>query len=129
MSFPKIDFEAKAREAWGEPPAEVIALAREANRTTSAKAAKRIGYSGAVVSHLLANRYPGDIEKVKGKIRGALMSETVMCPVLGEIGTDRCLDEQGKKFTGASSVRARLYRACRSGCPHSRIKEDGDADD
>ncbi|MFH0302659.1 transcriptional regulator [Bradyrhizobium sp. 31Argb] len=118
----------KARKAWGDAiPAEVETLARLADRITQRKAAERIGYSNAVVSYVLGNKYTGDIDRVKAKIRGALMNETVMCPILGEIGTDRCLNEQKMDNTGASSIRARLYRACRSGCPHSRIKEDGDA--
>ena len=105
-------------------PDWVEVLAREANRTTSAKTALRIGYSGAVVSHVFANDYPGDIARVEMKVRGALMSATVMCPVLGEIGLDRCLDEQKMGNTGASSIRARLYRACRGGCLHSRINPE-----
>ncbi len=129
MSPPKIDFMAKADAAWGgAPPDWVVELALEANRTNSAKTAKRIGYSGAVVSHVLANAYPGDIARVEAKVRGALMSATVSCPVVGEIGLDRCLDEQKMGNTGASSIRARLYRACRGGCPHSRIKETDDAE-
>lgn len=129
MSPPKVDFLAKARVAWGAAlPGWVEVLAREANRTTSAKAARRIGYSGAVLSHLFSNNYPGDIERVEAKVRGALMSATVTCPVVGEIGLDRCRDEQRMGNTGASSIRAKLYRACRGSCPYSRINtEDGDA--
>lgn len=127
MSPPKVDFLDKAQSAWGDAmPPEVKALAIEANRTTSARAAKRIGYSPAVVSHLFVNRYPGDIGRVFTKIRGALMGETVTCPVVGEIGIDRCLAEQKMGNTGASSIRAALYRACRGGCPHSRINPEGD---
>jgi hypothetical protein len=129
MSPPKVDFLAKARAAWGDNlPDWIEALALEANRTTAARAAKRIGYSSAVVSHVFTNAYPGDMSRVEAKVRGALMSKTVMCPVVGEIGLDRCLDEQKMDNTGASSIRAQLYRACRGGCLHSRIKpEDDDA--
>lgn len=123
----KVDFLAKARAAWGKAlPDWVETLALEANRTTSAKTAKRIGYSGAVLSHVFAKNYPGDIARVEAKARGALMSATVICPVVGEIGLDRCLDEQKMENTGASSIRARLFRACRGGCPHSRIATEGD---
>ena len=127
----KRDYVTKARSAWGvDIPAEVLAFAEEAARTTADKAAKRIGYSGAVASQLIANRYPGDVERVKAKIRGALMSATVICPALGEIALDYCLDQQKMPNTGASSVRSLIYRNCRglgvSKCPHSRIKEDDD---
>lgn len=118
----KVDFLAKAEAAWGDKlPDWVRELAREASRTTGARAAKRVGYSPAVLSHVLANDYTGDMSRVELKVRGALMNETVICPIVGEIGQDRCLDEQRMGHTGASSVRAKLYRACRSGCPHSRI--------
>lgn len=124
---PKVDFLAKAREAWGAPPDWVVELAQECNRTTAARTAKRIGYSSAVISHVLAHRYPGDIDRVAAKVRGALMGETVMCPIVGEIGRDRCLNEQRMDNTGASSIRAKLYRACRGCCPHSRLThEDND---
>jgi hypothetical protein len=119
---PQSDFVAKARGAWGDGvPAWVIVLAGECNRTSGSAVAKRLGYSPAVVSHVIANTYPGDIRRVEEKVRGALMGVTVDCPVLGEIGLDRCLDEQRKPFSGTSSIRSRLFRACRSGCPHSRL--------
>ncbi|MFT4275563.1 MAG: transcriptional regulator [Rhodopseudomonas sp.] len=111
-----------ARESWGdEMPAWVEALAREASQTTSAAAADRIGYSGPVVSSVLANKYKGRLANVEARVRGALMGETVDCPVLGDISRDRCIDEQKLGFSTSSSVRARIYRACRAGCPHSRI--------
>jgi hypothetical protein len=127
MSPPKVDFLAKAKMAWGAAlPDWVEALALEASRTTATKAAQRIGYSSAVLSHVFSKNYPGDIARVEAKVRGALMSAVVNCPVVGEIGLDRCLDEQRMGNTGASSIRAMLYRACRSGCQHSRIKTEDD---
>lgn len=125
----KVDFLAKAQAAWGDQlPQWVAELAREATRTTSAKTAKRIGYSGAVLSHVFANNYPGDIKRVELKVRGAFMGENVMCPIVGEIGRDRCLEEQRMGNTGASSIRTRLFHACRGGCQHSRINtEENDA--
>jgi uncharacterized protein involved in cysteine biosynthesis len=122
MRRARIDFLAKAQAAWGKQlPDWVAELVRECNRSSAAGVAKRIGYSGAVVSQIIASKYPGDIARVEQKVRGALMGDKVMCPVVGEIGRDRCLDEQRMGNTGASSIRAKLYRACRSGCPHSHI--------
>lgn len=129
MSPPKVNILVKARTAWSDKlPDWVEALALEANRTTSAKAAKRIGYAPAVLSYVFSNKYPGDLARVEAKVRGALMSAVVTCPVVGEIGLDRCLDEQKMGNTGASSIRAQLYRACRGGCPYSRIKTEADDD-
>lgn len=113
----------KATTAWGPTmPDEVRELALYVDRNTGAAAAKAIGYSPAVVSNMLAARYPGDLDAVFAKIRGALMGEVVICPVLGEVGRHRCLSEQRMPFATSNSARARVYRACRSGCPHSRIK-------
>lgn len=113
----------KATVAWGEGmPDEVRELARYVDQHTGVAAAKAIGYSGAVVSHMLVGRYTGDLDAVFAKIRGALMGEVVICPVLGELGRDRCLTEQKKPFATSNAARARVFRACRSGCPHSRLK-------
>jgi hypothetical protein len=123
----KVDFVAKAHAAWGEAmPKWVRVLAEEANRTNATLAARRIGYSLAVLSHVFSRNYRGDMSKVEARVRGALMGETVTCPVVGEIGRDRCLSEQAMGNTGASSIRAKLFRACRGGCPHSRLtREEG----
>lgn len=122
MSAPR-DPIAKARAAWGESiPAEVLILAEACKARTSRAAAQQLGYSDAVISHVLANKYPGDLPKVFAKIRGALMGETVMCPILAEIGRDRCLTEQAKPFAATNSTRARLFHACRT-CPHRQQKD------
>lgn len=112
----------KARSAWGEAlPDWVDVLAEECDRHSGATIARRIGYSGAVVSHVLGAKYKGDLGKVEAKVRGALMGEIVHCPVLDEITKDRCISEQGRKFSATSSTRAKLFRACRAGCIHSRL--------
>lgn len=116
------DFLAIARVAWGDAlPDWVEALAEYATTRSGAEAAKKIGYSRSLVTHVVRNKYTGDIARVEAKVRGALMGATVTCPVLGEIGRDRCLDEQKKPFAPTSSVRTRLYHACRGGCPNSRL--------
>lgn len=123
------DFLANAREAYGEAlPEWVEALAIEANRTTGAAAGRRIGYSGSVVTSVCKATYAGDIGAVEAKVRGALMGATLECPVLGEIGRDRCLDEQKKRHVATSAVRTALFHACRSGCQHSRLKSEGGHD-
>jgi hypothetical protein len=118
----KTDFAAKAVAAWGDAlPDWVAELARYASETSGTLAADAIGYSPAVVTHVIGNAYKGDLARVEDKVRGALMGMVVACPVLGEIGRNRCLDEQKTPFSASSSIRSKLYRACRSGCPHSRI--------
>ena len=76
VSSGKLDAVAKARTAWGKSiPAEVLVLAEACKADTSRAVAKRLGYSDAVVSHVLAAKYPGDMAKVFAKVRGALMGE------------------------------------------------------
>ncbi len=114
----------KAREAWGsQMPGWVLVLAEQVDRSSLKAVAKKIGYSLATVSYVIANKYAGDLDRVAAKVSGALMNETVVCPILGEIGRDHCLDEQKKNFVGTSSIRSKLFRACRSGCVHSRIEK------
>ncbi|MCR5855963.1 transcriptional regulator [Mesorhizobium sp. J428] len=118
----------KAAAAWGTLLPEWVAeLARLADREGLSGAGRHIGYSASAVSTVIANKYRGDMGSVAGKVRGAVMSETVNCPVLGEIGRDRCLDWQKKPFAATSSHRVQMFKACRGGCPNARQKPDGGA--
>lgn len=120
----KVDFLAIACASWGNTLPDWIAeLARFASSTSGATAAKRIGYSQAVISHVVRASYAGDMRRVEDKVRGALMGMKVTCPVVGEIGRDRCLDEQKKPRSATSSIRSKLWRNCHGQgaplCPHS----------
>lgn len=119
------DFLATAIDAWGpDLPAHVEALALECNRVGATETAKRLGYSPGVISPYLRGKYKGNLDLVKAKIEGALMGALVDCPVLGEMARDACLNHQQKPFAATNSTRVELYRACRGGCPHSRIGGD-----
>lgn len=119
----KLDAVAKARAAWGEEiPAEIVALADACMAQSSRAVARRLGYDDAVVSHALGRTYRGDMAKVFATIRGALMGETVLCPILDVIGRDRCLNEQARPFAATNSTRARLFHACKT-CPNRQQKD------
>lgn len=112
----------RASAAWGDSlPNWVLALAEACDATSQARAAEALGYSPAVVSTVLKGTYQGDLSRVEAAVRGAFMAERVTCPVLGEIPTQRCLSTQRQPFTPSNHERVRLYRSCRSGCPHSKI--------
>ena len=120
----KLDNVAKARAAWGEDAPEwVIALAEACNRETQAAVARKLGYSSSTISQVLSNNYQlGDMIRMEAVVRGAMMSETVLCPVMGtEIGRDVCSGWQKRPFSTASANAVRMYQGCRSACPHSRI--------
>jgi hypothetical protein len=119
----------KAREAWGPAlPNWVEALAIECDRTSQGKTAARIGRSGSLVSNVLGKKYPGDMAAVEETVRGALMGETLMCPVMGEINKKTCRDWRGRSGTfSARNTRAvQMYRACNR-CPRNMATE-GKAD-
>lgn len=120
----KVDFVAKAVAAWGEDlPREIRALAEACCESTASAVAKRIGYSPSAVSYVLSRKYQeGDMARVFAAIRGALMGETVLCPILGDIGRDRCLREQATPFAATNSTRARLSHACKT-CPNRQQKD------
>ncbi len=112
----------KARAAWGDTiPGWIEALARACDEGSQAKVAKRVGYSAATLSYVLNSRYTGDLAAVEQAVRGALMAESVNCPVMGDLAANTCLELQRAEW---SARRAMIKEACRSGCPHSRINPD-----
>lgn len=114
----------KALAAWGDLPDWVLALAEACDAETQTAAGRRIDYSGSAVSQILSNTYRGDMPRVEIAVRGALMAETVSCPLLGDIARNVCLNWQRRPFSTASANAVRMYQACRSSCPHSRINQN-----
>lgn len=113
---------ARARAAWGEAcPDWIIGLAAECDRTSQAATARRIGKSGALVSQLLGNKYPADPTAIAQHIQGVLMAAMVDCPVVGDLAADACLAHQRSPWSPHNPQRIAFFRACRGGCPHSRI--------
>lgn len=104
-------------------PDWIAALRLECQRTSQNRAAKRLGISAATISLVLNNRYPADTASLEARIRGELLSETVECPVLGEISRRVCCDEQAKPFAATNPIRVALYRACRGGCKNSFLTQ------
>ena len=96
-------------------------LREECERTSQEAAGRRIGYSGSTVNQVLAGKYKGDLRAIEKAVSGALMSAVVECPVLGSLATNRCIEEQRRPLVSTNPLRVRLYKACRAGCPHSRI--------
>ncbi len=115
----------RALAGWGAPLSdwmEALVVACEGSHSQAA-VAQRLGITSSYLTQVLGRTYRGPYDRVEAAVRGAYMGETVICPVLGEIGRDRCRDEQRRPFAVTSSVRARLFRACHGGCPHYRGKE------
>ncbi len=109
-------FADKAAAAWQPVPDWIAVLAAHADHAGLKGTAERINYSVSAVSTVISGKYAGDVGRVEAMVRGALMAETVDCPVLGAIGRDRCLREQKEPFRATSAFRVRMYHACRR-CP------------
>ena len=109
-----------------ERPAWIDVLETEAKRTSQRRAGKRINYSAAVVSQVINGGYAGDMGAVEAAVRGALMGEHLTCPELGVIRRDQCIGWQRQRLNSASPMNARMWRACRSGCMHSRLEPNDD---
>lgn len=114
----------KVSTHWGaNPPEWILALAKECEASSQNKAAKKIGFSPAVVSTILSNSYKGDYDTVQKAVSGAFMKKTVACPVLGDIPSNECLQIQKRPFSRANSTKMKLYKHCNGGCSHSRLGE------
>jgi DNA-binding transcriptional regulator YdaS (Cro superfamily) len=108
---------------WGaDAPEWVRSLAEECDRTSQQQAAKRLGVSGSLVNQVLKHVYNGRYDGIEARVKGELLRETVLCPVLGEISSRRCLDEQARPYANTNRIRVALYKASRSGCPNFRGK-------
>jgi len=96
------------------------------DRTSQTEVARRLGVSPAMVNQALRDQYRGDLERLQALVEGALGGQTVTCPVVGPLRKDKCLDHQGRdrKFATANPLKSQLYRACRSGCPHSKLPKE-----
>lgn len=91
--------------------------------STQAAVAKRLNVSSAMINQVLKGVYRGNMARIQGLVEGAYCNHTVQCPVIGEIRLDVCLHWQAEPFKPVNPQRVKLFRACRSGCPHSRLKE------
>ncbi|RJF94836.1 transcriptional regulator [Oleomonas cavernae] len=116
----KISAAQAAREAWGtELPRWVQVLAAEADATTEKATAIRIGYAASVVWQVIRRDYKGSYPNVESAVRAALMRDTVICPVLGEIAGDKCLSHQNRTRRPVNTTEVKLSRRCPT-CPNRK---------
>lgn len=110
----------KAQAAWGHVPEWVAAIVDECDMPSASQntVSRKLGYSSAVISQVLANRYPGDLDRVEGIVRKNLMKAKVICPAIGEITEIACDQwrDVADNLTSSSPTRVRMFRACNS-CP------------
>jgi len=112
---------AVAEEAWGESlPDWVRAMAAECDATSQNKVATRMNRSASLVSSVIRNKYPGDMEAVEEVFRGAFMKKTLDCPALGTLPANECRDwrVKARTFVNVNSQRVMMFRACNR-CPRN----------
>lgn len=103
----------------------VEALRAECARVKSQhKVGQRLGVSASLINQVINGNYKADTRSIEARVRGELMNETVQCPVMGECSKRRCVDVQAQPFAATNPQRVALWRACRSGCPFSSLKEE-----
>lgn len=84
--------------------------------------ARQLGVSPAMISQTVKGAYRGNIARLQTLVEGSLLTETVSCPVLGELAKHKCQQHQDRPraFATANPLKGQLYIACRSGCPFSK---------
>lgn len=111
----------RALRAWGKAiPDWVKVLAERCDSHSSqTKVAAELEISPSAVNQVLARAYKGRIDRIEAKVRGVYMRAVVACPVLGEISTRDCLDNQAKArtFKATNPLRRALFTACKT-CPN-----------
>ena len=92
----------------------LLALRAEVARTTQARVAERLGLSEGTVSQVLSGQYKAATQRIERRVRGALMGETVDCPVALEMPMHVCQgiqDRAGGRF--GNPVHARAWLCCK----------------
>lgn len=108
-----------AREAWGDAmPDWIERLALQCAASSQNKVAARMGRSAALISHVLRNKYTGDMAAIEDLFRGHFMDATLRCPELGTLPLHECHGWMAKarQFRPTNNLRVRMYRACQR-CP------------
>ena len=102
-----------------KPQADWISALEAACRDRSqAAVARQLDVSAAAVNQVLKGTYGASTDRIEARVRGALMEETVGCPVLGDLPRDQCQREQSMGSRATSPLRLQLSRTCRT-CPNA----------
>lgn len=110
-----------ARAAWGaDLPDWIEALALECSRSSQAKVAKKLGYSGGLVSQVLNRKYPASLVTIEERFNGVFRDAVVDCPQLGILPVNECQDWRAKSgtFSVGNPQRTAMFRACNR-CPRN----------
>lgn len=116
-----------AEDKWGQQlPDWVKTLVEECNSSSQNQVAKKLGVSSTVVSQVIHNSYPGNLENIAGRVKDVFDNKLVDCPALGPISGEACLQWRDQIGTTSSvPIRVLMDRACRL-CSRGSKKEDAE---
>jgi len=101
-----------------ERPTWLALLKAEAERTSIAAAARKVGYARASISLALAGRYPAATDALAAKVERALGGR-VDCPFAGtDIPAAECDAARDRPASASNPGAFRQWRACRV-CPRN----------
>ncbi|KUJ75941.1 hypothetical protein AVO42_00325 [Thiomicrospira sp. XS5] len=95
-----------------------IALQQACSVQSQKRVADQCGISATAVNQVLKGVYKGSLDNVIEKVSGALLNQSVHCPVLDDITTDLCAKYRKEGFMPTNPMRVQLYRACQT-CPNN----------
>ncbi len=88
--------------------------------------ARQLNVPLRMIDRALKGKYKDSSKRLQTWVEGVLQGKTVDCPVIDNLPKHKCLEYQTRdpKFATANPLSIRLYRACRSGCPHSKLPRE-----
>ncbi len=81
-----------------------------------AQVARELGYSASAINQVLHDKYQGSLDNLLERVAEVYGSESVDCPMQGEIPLGKCAAERRRPFAATNAQRVRQWRACRN-CP------------
>ncbi|WP_048675781.1 transcriptional regulator [Candidatus Competibacter denitrificans] len=112
--------------AAGEHWLEVLRSACEDSSQTAV--ARQLGVSVAMVNQVLKGTYKGNVHNLRVRVEATLPMQVQMvdCPVADHMTRQKCREYQNRdpNLTWGNPILLQFYRACRSGCPHSKLPKE-----
>jgi len=100
-------------------PADVLSILQEQAKTkTQPQLAAELGVSTSTVNKAIHDKFQGALDTFCARVRGLWGGQAVVCPVLGDINTKLCLDQQRQRGW-SNPMRAAITRSC-AACPNRK---------
>lgn len=89
-------------------------LRQKCEEYSQSRVASALGYSPGAISAALKGTYNGGkMDLLLRRVAEVFGSETVSCPILGEIPLGKCAFHRRREFAATNPMRVTLWRACR----------------